>query len=140
VEESMLPRIYREMPLNSIWEGAGNVMCLDVLRALSRSPDVAEAIGAELDTARGSDPAFDRFAERLKQRMAAAVTQEAGARRLTQDIALGVQASVLARCTPRFVFEPFVASRLAAEWSGAFGTLLPDSPFEEIVDRALPAR
>ena len=138
VEESVLPRIYREMPLNSIWEGAGNVMCLDVLRALSRTPDVADAVIAELDAAKGSHPAYDRFAAKLSQRLTAGATAESDARRLTQDLALGVQASVLARSTPAYVFESFAMSRLASDWSGAFGVLAADAPHQQLVDRAMP--
>jgi Raf kinase inhibitor-like YbhB/YbcL family protein len=140
VEESILPRIYREMPLNSIWEGAGNVMCLDVLRALSRSPDVGEAVLTELDAARGSHAALDRFAASLATRMVPGATDEAGARRLTQDIALGVQASVLARAAPGLVFEAFVSSRLASPCNGgAFGMLPTDGPLDQLIERAMPA-
>ena len=140
VEESILPRIYREMPVNSIWEGAGNVMCLDVIRALSRSPDVGNAVLAELDAVRGSHADFDRFAASLATRMVPGATDEAGARRLTQDIALGVQASVLARAAPGFVFEAFVGSRLASPCTGgAFGMLPADAPLDRLIERAMPA-
>ena len=136
VEESVLPRIYREMPLNSIWEGAGNVMCLDVLRAL-RKEEAVDAVIAELDTAKGSDAAYDRFCASLKDRLASA-DDESAARRLTQDIALALQASLLARHAPRFVFESFAASRLGGDWTGAFGTLAPDVPFDRLIGRAMP--
>ncbi len=137
VEESVLPRIYREMPLNSIWEGAGNVMCLDVLRAL-RKADAADAVIAEIATAQGSHAAYDRFCVSLRERLANANEFESAGRRLTQDIALAVQASLLARHAPRFVFQAFVTSRLAANWSGAFGTLAPDAPFAALIERAMP--
>lgn len=137
VEESALPRIYREMPLNSIWEGAGNVMCLDVLRAL-RKEDVVDAVVAELDTAKGSHAAYDHFCASLKGRLANANEFESAARRLTQDVALAVQASLLARHAPSFVFEAFVASRLGADWTGAFGTLAPDALFDPLIERAMP--
>ncbi len=139
VEESVLPRIYREMPLNSIWEGAGNVMCLDVLRALRRAPDVLEALGAELDAAAGAHPAYDAFCAALKPRLADAAANEGAARRLSQDLALAIQASLLARHAPAFVVEAFCASRLAGGLGGAFGTLAPDAPLDALLERAMPA-
>ncbi len=143
VEESVLPRIYREMPLNSIWEGAGNVMCLDVLRAL-RKQAVVDAVITELDTAKGSDRAYDQFCASLKQRLVTSIQSEngeaqSGARRLTQDIALAIQASLLARHAPHAVFATFVASRIAGDWTGAYGTLTAEAPFEVLIDRAMPA-
>jgi putative acyl-CoA dehydrogenase len=139
VEESVLARIYREMPLNSIWEGAGNVMCLDVLRALRKAPDVVAALAAELDAAAGRARAYDAFCASLKDRLADAAEHESAARRLTQDLALALQASLLARHAPDFVFEAFVRSRLGAEWTGAFGTLAPNAPFDALIARAMPA-
>lgn len=139
VEESVLPRIYREMPLNSIWEGAGNVMCLDVLRAL-RKQDAVDAVVTELDTAKGSHAAYDHFCVSLKDRLANANEFESAARRLTQDIALAMQASLLARHAPRFVSDAFVAARLGGDWTGAFGTLAPDTPFDQLIERAMPTQ
>ncbi len=127
------------MPLNSIWEGAGNVMCLDVLRALRKAPDVIEALVAELDAAAGSHRGYDAFSAALKDRLADAAEYESAARRLTQDLALALQASLLSRHAPGFVFESFVQARLGADWSGAFGTLAPGAPFAAIIDRAMPA-
>jgi putative acyl-CoA dehydrogenase len=138
VEEQALARIYREMPLNSIWEGAGNVMCLDVLRALRKAPDVIQAVAAELDAAAGRQRAYDAFCASLKDRLADASEHESAARRLTQDLALALQASLLARHAPAFVFEAFVRSRLGADWAGAFGTLAPNLPFDALIDRAMP--
>jgi putative acyl-CoA dehydrogenase len=138
VEEQVLARIYREMPLNSIWEGAGNVMCLDVLRALRKAPDVIEAVAAELDAAAGKHRTYDAFSASLKDRLADAAEHESAARRLTQDLALALQASLLARHAPPEVFESFVRSRLGADWSGAFGTLAPNLPFDALIERAMP--
>jgi len=138
VEEQVLARIYREMPLNSIWEGAGNVMCLDVLRALRKAPEVIEAVAAELDAAAGKHRAYDAFCATLKDRLADAAEHEGAARRLTQDLALALQASLLARHAPPEVFESFVRSRLGADWSGAFGTLAPNLPFDALIERAMP--
>jgi putative acyl-CoA dehydrogenase len=139
VEESVLARIYRELPLNSIWEGAGNVMCLDVLRALRKAPEVLDAVANELDTARGALPACDRFCAALKDRLADAAEHESSARRLTRDLALALQASLLARHAPRSVFEAFCRSRLEGEAGGAFGTLAPDAPLDALIERAMPA-
>ena len=139
VEESSLARIYREMPVNSIWEGSGNIMCLDVLRALRKSPDVVDALAAELLEARGAHPAYDRFCSALKQRLADAAMLEPAARRLTQDLALAVQASLLARHAPAFVAEAFCASRLQDHLGGTFGTLAPQVPFDALLERAMPA-
>jgi len=138
VEESVLARIYREMPLNSIWEGSGNVMCLDVLRALRKAPDVLEALAAELDAARGTNAGYDRFSAALKVRLADATANEGEARRLTQDLALAVQASLLARHAPGFVFDAFCASRLDAGFGGAFGTLPPGAALDGLIERAMP--
>jgi len=138
VEEQVLARIYREMPLNSIWEGAGNVMCLDVLRALRKAPDVIEAVTAELDAAAGGHRAYDAFCASLKDRLQDASEHESAARRLTQDLALALQASLLARHSPAFVFEAFVNARLGADWAGAFGTLAPNAPFDALIERAMP--
>src|SRR5512134_2681465 len=139
VEEQVLARIYREMPLNSIWEGAGNVMCLDVLRALRKAPDVIAALAAELDAAAGRSRAHDAFCASLKNRLQDAAEHESSARRLTQDLALALQASLLARHSPAFVFDAFVDARLGAEWTGAFGTLAPNAPFDALIARAMPA-
>jgi putative acyl-CoA dehydrogenase len=138
VEEQVLARIYREMPLNSIWEGAGNVMCLDVLRALRKAPDVIEAVTAELDAAAGGHRAYDAFCASLKDRLQDASEHESSARRLTQDLALALQASLLARHSPAAVFESFVRARLGADWTGAFGTLPAGIPFDAIIERAMP--
>jgi putative acyl-CoA dehydrogenase len=139
VEESALARIYREMPVNSIWEGSGNIMCLDVLRALRKAPEVVEAVAAELDAAKGAHRAYDRFRAALQERLADAAGDEAGARRLTQDLALAIQASLLARHAPSFVADAFCRSRLEGDAGGAFGALTPDTPFDALIARAMPA-
>ena len=139
VEESSLARIYREMPVNSIWEGSGNVMCLDVLRALRKSPDVLDALAAELEAARGAHPAYDDFCAALKERLSDAATLEPAARRLTQDLALAVQASLLVRHAPAFVAEAFCGSRLTGDLGGTFGTLAPQAAFDALIERAMPA-
>ena len=136
VEESILPRLYRQAPLNSIWEGSGNIQCLDVLRALAREPGVLDAINRELASAAGTDAAYDAFVDRL--RAALASTGEAGARRLVERLALALQAAVLLRAGSP-VAPLFVRSRLAGEHGLAFGTLPEDADVEPVLARAWPA-
>ncbi|MFT3665866.1 isovaleryl-CoA dehydrogenase [Piscinibacter sp.] len=139
--EGVMARIYREMPLNSIWEGAGNIMALDLLRALrgggSKGGSVAEALEAELAPARGANTAYDRCAAALPARIDA-LADEIEARRLAQDVALAVQASLLRRHAPDFVFDAFCASRLAGDWGQVFGTLPRTVAFDAITARAMP--
>lgn len=137
VEDSNLPRIYREMPVNSIWEGSGNVMCLDMLRALAKSPQAVEAYMAELRPALGTDPRFDRYVGSLETDIAAA--DEAGARRLTERLVLGLQAALLLRHAPAAVADAFCASRLAGDWGRNFGSLPGGIDFRAIIGRAVPA-
>jgi putative acyl-CoA dehydrogenase len=135
--EGVMARIYREMPVNSIWEGAGNIMALDLLRVLRKGAAVADALAAELAPARGANAAFDRFADALPGRIDEA-TAEADARRLAQDIALAVQAALLCQHAPALVFDAFCRSRLGGDWGQAFGTLPGQTPFDEIIARAMP--
>jgi putative acyl-CoA dehydrogenase len=135
--EGVMARIYREMPVNSIWEGAGNIMALDLLRALRKGGEIADALVAELAPARGSAAAFDRFTAALPQRIDEA-TDETGARRLAQDVALAVQAALLFQHAPAFAFDAFCRSRLGGDWGQTFGTLGGDTPFDAILARAMP--
>ena len=138
--EGVMARVYREMPLNSIWEGAGNIMALDLLRALrqgGKGGSVAEALAAELAPARGVNAAYDRFTDALPARIDAA-SDEIEARRLAQDVALAVQAALLRQHAPDFVFEAFARSRLGHDWGQAFGTLPAATAFDAIVARAMP--
>jgi putative acyl-CoA dehydrogenase len=143
--EGGMARIYREMPLNSIWEGAGNIMALDLLRALrkrdGRNADVLQALEAELATARAAGAAYDRFVDALLARFTDAADgggDEAGARRLAQDVALAVQASLLHRHAPDFVFDAFCRSRLGGGGPQVFGTLPSNLAFDPIIQRAMP--
>ena len=122
VEESALPRLYREAPLNSIWEGSGNVMCLDVLRAARREPNAVAALLAELALARGGDARLDRHVARLAATFTGAL-DEAGARRLATDIALALAAALLVRTAAPAVADAFCASRLGESYAGALGML-----------------
>ncbi len=136
VEESLMPRLYREAPVNSIWEGSGNIMCLDVLRALGRS-GAAEAVLAELRAARGGNADLDRHIARLESDLAKS-SDESAARRLVEAIVLALQAALLLRHAPNFVADAFCTSRLGDNWGHAFGTL-PAAASHEIVSRASPA-
>jgi putative acyl-CoA dehydrogenase len=134
--EGIMARIYREMPLNSIWEGAGNIMALDLLRAL-RKADAAAALAHELRPARGMHPALDHLADRLPLRVEGMAT-EMEARRLAQDVALAVQAALLAQTAPPAVFSAFCDSRLAGHWGHSFGSLGAGTDFDAILTRAMP--
>ncbi len=132
----IMARIYREMPVNSIWEGAGNIMAIDLLRALRKS-DAAAALADELSPARGAHPALDRIAASLPQRVED-MASEVEARRLAQDLALAVQAALLFQTAPGAVFGAFCDSRLDANWGHAFGTLGSGVDFDTILERARP--
>ncbi|WP_326671077.1 acyl-CoA dehydrogenase family protein [Streptomyces canus] len=138
VEDSGMPRHYREAPLLSIWEGSGNVNALDVLRALRRAPDTAQALFGELALAQGADARLDAAVARLKDLLA--TTSEAGARRLVEHMALTLQASLLVRHAPSAVADAFCATRLGGDWGHAFGTLPDAADVDAILDRALPGR
>ena len=134
--EGIMARIYREMPLNSIWEGAGNIMALDLLRAL-RKADAVLALAQELAAARGAHPALGRLAASLPARVEAIAT-ELEARRLAQDVALAVQAALLYQTAPAAVFSAFCDSRIAGNWGQAFGTLGAATDFDSIIARSMP--
>ncbi|SFP40691.1 isovaleryl-CoA dehydrogenase [Variovorax sp. 770b2] len=134
--EGIMARVYREMPLNSIWEGAGNIMALDLLRGL-RKGDAVAALTRELAPARGQHAALDRLADALPARIEA-MASEVEARRLAQDVALAVQASLLAQTAPPAAVGAFCASRLGGDWGNAFGTLGAGTDFDSIIQRASP--
>jgi putative acyl-CoA dehydrogenase len=136
VEESILPRLYRQAPLNSIWEGSGNIQCLDVLRALSREAGTREAVATELASATGRDAVYDAFVDCLRTDLPSA--NEAGARMLVERLALALQAAVLVRAdSPAAAL--FVRSRLGGAHGLAFGTLPDDADVGPLLSRALPA-
>ena len=136
VEESILPRLYRQAPLNSIWEGSGNIQCLDVLRALAREPETREALAAELESVAGREAGFDAFVAELMADLAHA--GEAGARNLTERLALALQAAVLMRAgTP--AADAFVCGRLSREQGWAFGSRPGIEMADTLLARALPA-
>ena len=134
--QGVMARIYREMPLNSIWEGAGNIMAIDLLRAL-RKGDAAAALERELAPARGAHAALDRLVAALPARVEAMAT-EVEARRLAQDVALAVQAALLVQTAPEAVHAAFATSRLGGDWGYAFGTLGAGVDAGAIIERAMP--
>jgi putative acyl-CoA dehydrogenase len=135
VEESQLPRLYRESPLNSIWEGSGNVNALDVLRALEREPESAAAFLAEVRLAAGADARLDAALVRLERELAR--PSEEGARRLLERLAVALQGSLLVRYGAPEVADAFCASRLDAP-GGVFGTLPAGIALAAIVERHRP--
>ncbi len=138
VEEAPLARLYRESPLNGIWEGSGNVICLDVLRAMAKGPEVVEAFFAEVDRAHGADPRLDQFVVALRDDLGESEAIEARARDLVERMALALQGSLLVRDGDSGVAEAFCASRLAGQHRLAFGTLPPGFHFTRIIERARP--
>ena len=138
VEESAMPLLFRESPLNSIWEGSGNVNALDVLRALSREPEVLQAWITEVGLAQGEDPRLDRAVHAVLEQLADSSTLEVGARRLAGLLAACLQGALLVRFAPPEVADAFCASRLGTEYGGTFGTLPTGADLGAIVRRATP--
>jgi len=136
VEDSILPRLYRESPLNSIWEGSGNVICLDVLRAIGNEPGTMDALLAEIALGRGSDKCFDAYVDALSSQWQALATDQRQARQLVERLALALQASLVIRFSPAAVADAFCASRLSTAGNRTFGTLSASVRFSEIIDRA----
>jgi putative acyl-CoA dehydrogenase len=139
VEESILPRLYREAPVNAIWEGSGNVICLDVLRALVREPECAPALLDELRLAKGGDRRLDAWTAKLEAELADPADAERRARRTVERIALAVQASLLVRHAPGEVADAFCAARLGGEDGIAglqFGALPRGVDVAKVVERA----
>jgi putative acyl-CoA dehydrogenase len=139
VEESGMPRLFRESPLNSIWEGSGNVQCLDVLRAMVKSPHSVEAFFAEVEEGAAAEPRIAAFATSLRDEFPGDLeTIELRARRLVEKMALVLQASLLVRHGDPAVADAFCASRLSGDWGQAFGTLPAGVDFGRIIERHSP--
>ncbi|GAA2965482.1 acyl-CoA dehydrogenase family protein [Streptomyces enissocaesilis] len=136
VEESGMPRLLREAPLNSIWEGSGNVQALDVLRALQREPQALDAFLTEIGRARGADHRLDGAIKDLLTELADLEGLEARARRVAERMALVLQGSLLVRWAPPEVADAFCASRLGGDWGAAFGTLPHSLGLASVVERA----
>ena len=139
VEESGMPRLFRESPLGSIWEGSGNVQCLDVLRAMAKAPASLEAFLAEVDEAAGGDDRLDRAVAELRDQLADIEAIEARARRVVERMALVIQGSLLVRFGDHAVADAFCASRLDGDGGAAFGTLPGGTDFRSIIERHAPA-
>jgi putative acyl-CoA dehydrogenase len=151
VEESIMPRLYREAPVNSVWEGSGNVNVLDVLRVVAREPATAEALLAEVDRAAGGDARLDAHVKRLSSRLAELPAELAAdparvqrdGRRLVEAMALALQGALLVRHSPASVADAFCAARLDPEagWAfGASGASVPASVAEAVIERHTPVR
>ncbi|HLJ50997.1 MAG TPA: isovaleryl-CoA dehydrogenase [Bryobacteraceae bacterium] len=131
VEECIMPRLYREAPLNSIWEGSGNVICLDVMRALRKEPETATAFLLELRLACGGDPRFDRYLADLEADLPK--IDEFSARRVTERMALALEAALMIRHADHACSDAFCATRLADDWGCTFGTLPASANVERIL-------
>jgi putative acyl-CoA dehydrogenase len=138
VEESGMPRLYREAPLASIWEGSGNVMSLDVLRALAREPRSAEVFLAEVELAAGADARLDSHTASLKRELADFEQIETRARRVVEKMALALEGSLLVRHAPTEVADAFCGSRLTPDGGLEYGTLPANTPFSAIIERHRP--
>jgi putative acyl-CoA dehydrogenase len=140
VEESGMPRLFRESPLSSIWEGSGNVQCLDVLRAMVRHPESVEAFANEVGEGAAAEPRLDEFGRKLRDDLASdPETLEPRARQLVERMALALQGSLLVRFGDPAVADAFCASRLGGDWGTAFGTLPAGTDFARIIERHTPA-
>ncbi len=139
VEESGMPRLYREAPLMSIWEGSGNVSALDALRAMANQPESVEVFFAELDLAAGADARLNAAVARLHKELSDLEHVQFRARRVVESMALALQGSLLVRHGPAAVADAFCASRLDGDRGVAFGTLPAGTDTGSIVDRARPA-
>ncbi|MDX1580488.1 MAG: acyl-CoA dehydrogenase family protein [Alphaproteobacteria bacterium] len=136
VEESMMPRLYREAPVNSIWEGSGNVICLDILRAVRKEPASLEAFIEQVDRARGSDKILDGAVDRLKDNLRGLSGAEREARILTEQIATALQGSLMVQHAPDPLAEAFCRSRLSETSLRTYGTLPGDLGYQALIDRA----
>ncbi len=140
VEESIMPRLYRETPLNSLWEGSANVICLDVLRALAKEPESLESVRAEIRLAYGADRRLDCYIDKFDEELIQPLdTLESQARRLTERLAVALQASLLVRHSIPAVAETFVGSRLGGDHAHVFGTLNASVNYKAILERAWPS-
>ena len=138
MEDSMFPRLFRESPVNAIWEGSGNVQCLDVLRALSKTPAVLDAFFVEVGKARGSHAALDRYVDQLAKSLRDLQDFEYRARDVVDRMALAIQASLLVRHAPTFISDAFCHSRLEQQGHHNYGTLPRGVDVAAIIARATP--
>ncbi|MEQ8557514.1 MAG: acyl-CoA dehydrogenase family protein [Henriciella sp.] len=140
VEEGAMPRLFRQSPLNAIWEGSGNVIALDILRALSREPESLKAVQAEFQSAMGRNGLYDRHCEKLADFMEPGSLHEGTARAFAQEMALALQGAALAQCAPDFAFDGFCQQRLAPGGRGfVYGDVAEAVDIASIIERAMPA-
>ncbi len=138
MENSLMPRLYREAPINAIWEGCGNVQCLDVLRILQKQPEALDAYFAEILTTRGENKLFDKFTAGLQQDFADTDNLEYRARGLVERLALAMQASLLIQTGNSLVSDAFCAARLGQNCGHLYGDLPTGIDCKAIIERALP--
>jgi putative acyl-CoA dehydrogenase len=138
VEDFILARLHRESPLNSVWEGSGNVICLDVLRAMGKEPPGVDALLHEIAEGAGGDRRLDAYLARLKDEVRDLSRLEPRARRVVERMAVGLQASLLVRHAPPAVADAFCASRLTGDHGQAFGTLPAGVDCPAIIARTRP--
>lgn len=133
-----MPRWYREAPVSSVWEGSGNVICLDVLKTIAREPESITMFLDELNQARDADKRLNRFISRLQDDLANPAEAETRARRIVEAMALALQASLLVRVAPSYVADAFCTARLERNAGNAYGTLPPNLELTKIIKRAMP--
>jgi putative acyl-CoA dehydrogenase len=139
MEDGPMPRLFRESPVNAIWEGSGNVQCLDVLRAMGRNPEALEALFSELAVAQGANAALDSHVEALKKDLSDPSDAEFRARDLVDRMAVALQAALLVKDAPSFVADPFIASRIEGRGQHHYGTLPRGADCKAIIERGMPA-
>ncbi|HMM14993.1 MAG TPA: isovaleryl-CoA dehydrogenase [Parvibaculum sp.] len=139
VEEGIAGRIYREMPVNAIWEGSGNVMCLDVLRALVREPQALDVVVAEFETARGENRAYDGALDALKDAFREPGSLEARSRQIVEVMAKLAAGALILKHSPAYVSSAYCTSRLGRDWGDLYGTLPAGADQCAILERAAPA-
>jgi putative acyl-CoA dehydrogenase len=136
IADHLMERLYREAPLNGIWEGTGNVICLDVLRSMQREPDTVEAFLGEIRKARGADARLDAFTDEVERRLRNLAEFEPVARRVVEMMASALQGSLLVQHSTPAVADAFCATRLDGDWGRAFGTMPKGVDMQAIIDRA----
>ncbi len=136
VEESILPRLYRQAPLNSIWEGSGNIQCLDVLRALTREPETREALFAEFAKVKGANVLLDAEVTGLEVQLADTVDLEKRSRYLVERMALALQATTLLSTGNDLVADSFCSARLGSSRGMLFGNISSEAPVKTLIERA----
>jgi putative acyl-CoA dehydrogenase len=136
IADHFMERLYREAPLNGIWEGTGNVICLDVLRAMQREPETVSVFLGEVRKARGADSRLDAFTEEVERRLSKLNEFEPIARRVVETMAFALQGSLLVRYSTPAVADAFCATRLDGDWGRAFGTMPSGLDTQAIIDRS----